>query len=112
MVNGHSLKERTALYKRFRRAFPGLERTSESYTVLPFNILFSRESPPAIPAKIDARRAMILVACHLHPRSGTSQTEELVDKAQARKVKLTFSQMESCSYVLLASCLPRPSLEY
>ena len=55
----------------------------ESYTVFPFNTLSSRESPEAIPAKIRARVAMILVACHLYPRSGTSPAEDVVDKTQA-----------------------------
>ena len=51
-----------------------------SYTVLPSNTLFSRESPPAIPAKIRARGAIVLVACHLYPRSGTSPTEDCGDE--------------------------------
>ena len=53
-----------------------------SYPAFLFNTLFSRESPPAIPAKIGARGAMGLVACHLHPRSGTSPTEDFGVKAQ------------------------------
>ena len=52
-----------------------------SYPALPFNTLFSRESPEAIPAKIGAWVAVILVACHLYPRSGTSPTEDFSDKA-------------------------------
>ena len=50
-------------------------------TALPFNTLFSRESPEAIPAKIGAWVTVILVACHLYPRSGTSPTEDFCDKA-------------------------------
>ena len=84
IVSKLRLGERTGLsFTRFRRACPGLERTSESYAVFPFNILFSRESPGAIPAKIRASGAMILVACHLYPQPGTSPTEDFAIKTQS-----------------------------
>ena len=63
----------------FRHASVGLvpvrSEQVKATTALPFNTLVSRESPLAIPAKLGAWVAVILVACHLYPRPGTSPTE-------------------------------------
>ena len=113
------LGECTASSKRCRRACSGPERISEGYTALPFNTQFSRESPEAIPAKIRARVAMVSVACHLYPRSGTSPTKEFTIKTRSlSNLKLCIFKhpyglpmsavIQSIASRMKTQCKPRP----